>query len=346
MAQDIEIAAQGGALVEHGSANLLATIADAARDPTVDAAKMTALADLAIKLQSHEQQQQFNRDLNAAIMEMPVITKSGRIIIPAKDGKPERVQGTFARFEDLNRIVKPILQRHNLAITFDLGDEGGKPSCAPILRHSNGWTERGDKLSAPIDTSGSKNNTQAVGSASSYLKRYTMCASLNIVTEGEDDDGTGRGNVTLPHERELAVLEEAKAAFEAGGYMAWFQAQSPKDRAWLVVKGHHQSFGGPALPPPKTVEHNEPRSALERRVQAYVDDIKACADLSALQALQQERLEWFEQLRNRRNDLAEIIIAASSEKFVALKGGIDDSSDDDDLDYGEAPADDLFGADK
>ena len=41
----------------------------------------------------------------------------------------------------------------------------------------------------PLDTSGSKNAVQAVGTSVSYGKRYVMCAMLNIATRGEDDDG-------------------------------------------------------------------------------------------------------------------------------------------------------------
>ena len=72
------------------SGNLLAQIVEAARDPTVDAGKMEAMANLAMKLQDRELQAQFNRDLASAIMEMPRISKRGVITIPAKDGRPER----------------------------------------------------------------------------------------------------------------------------------------------------------------------------------------------------------------------------------------------------------------
>ena len=44
----------------------------------------------------------------------------------------------------------------------------------------------------PLDTSGSKNGVQAVGSTVSYGKRYAICALLNIST-GDDTDGN------IPH---------------------------------------------------------------------------------------------------------------------------------------------------
>lgn len=344
----------GTAVGEHtgGSGNLLATIATAARDPQVDAAKMEAMANLALKLQAHEQEQQFNRDLNAALTEMPVITKAGRITIPAnpEKGTPERVQGHFARFEDLNAVVKPILARHNLAITFDLGSDGIVPSCIPVLRHTNGWVWQGRALSAPVDSSGAKNNTQGVGSTTSYLKRYTMCAALNIVVESEDDDGNG-GQILMPNERGNLITEAAQAAFDDGQYTEWFSVQSPKDRAWLVQSGKHAEFGGPALPPPSSGTPAPPpppppppppagKSALEQRVEQYEAELEKLTTLEDLQRLQVERAEWAEQVKGKRPDLHERIVSANNLAYQRLSGSIEDQRDD------GAPAGDgtLFGA--
>jgi hypothetical protein len=49
-------------------------------------------------------------------------------------------------------------------------------------------------MTLPLDTSGSKNNVQAVGSSTSYGKRYTATLLLNIRTKGEDDDGHAGGD--------------------------------------------------------------------------------------------------------------------------------------------------------
>lgn len=226
------------------SGNFLQAILQAATDPNVDADKVKTMADLAVSLQDRERETQFNQSLNAAIQEMPVITREGIIQIPAKDGKPARVQGRFARFEDIYRVVRPILERHQLAIRFNVGDSPNGVTVQPVLSHANGYTERGDTMRLPHDQSGSKNNTQAVGSAAAYGKRYTLCAMLNIVTEGADTDGNSNVHVSLPYEREQTVLGEAEAAHQAGTYVEWFSTQGPKDRAWLINSGNHERFGG------------------------------------------------------------------------------------------------------
>lgn len=236
------------------SENLLAQVIQAAKDPAIDAAKMETLARLVNSQQDREREIEFNQDKNAAIMEMPVITKDGRIIIQNKDGGGSREQGRFARFEDIDRVCRPILARHNLAVTFEMNErQGGGITVTPILSHANGMTERGGAFPVPAEKSGAKNDAQAMGSSASYGKRYSYCAILNIVTEGVDDDGNrGRSTtVHLPFERQQTVETEAKAAAEAGTYMEWFYKQSPKDRGWLVTQPFHAQFsGGAALPPP------------------------------------------------------------------------------------------------
>lgn len=236
------------------SENLLAQVIAAAKDPQIDAAKMETLARLVNSQQDREREIEFNRAKNAAIMEMPVITKDGRIVI-RKQGEQPREQGRFARFEDIDRVCRPILQRHNLAISFEMNErQGGGITVTPILSHANGMNERGGGFPVPPETSGSKNAAQAMGSSAKYGQRYSYCAMLNIVTEGVDDDGNGgRGTtVHLPFEREQTVLTEAAAAAEAGTYRDWFNHQSPKDRAYIIQSGKHGEYGGQtSLPKPK-----------------------------------------------------------------------------------------------
>jgi hypothetical protein len=291
---------------EQQSGNFLAAILKAATDPAIDATKVATMAELAVKLQDRERETEFNRAKNAAIMDMPVITKEGIITIPAKDGKPARTQGRFARFEDIYRVVRPILQVNNLALAFDVAERpSGGVTVRPILSHANGYTERGEAMPLPADTSGSKNAAQAVGSSVQYGKRYTMCAMLNIVTEGMDDDGRGGApNVSLPFEREQVVLNDAKQAHEDGRYLEWFGGQSPKDRAWLIQSGQHEGFGGQVTlalpksePKPEPAQQQaksaaKPTNNREQRARDWVDwfkgELAKCGDVPTITALQDD----------------------------------------------------------
>jgi len=250
------------------SSKTLAMILEAARDPAIDAAKTEQMVNLALKLQDREREEQFNRSKNAALSQMPVITRSGLIVINDKHGNFVRNQGRFARWEDIDRIVRPILDEHSLALSFDVGErETGGVLVTPILTHRNGYTERGHAMPVPADLSGAKNAAQAIGSAISYGKRYTACAMLNIVTEGIDDDGNMGAStmVSLPYERQAVVEKDARAAHAAGNYQEWFDTQPPRDRAWLVENGLHEEFGGKALPAPTSAEIVVDQAEAQRR---------------------------------------------------------------------------------
>jgi hypothetical protein len=60
-----------------------------------------------------------------------------------------------------------------------------------IVSHRDGYSEENSLSSGP-ETSGNKNNIQALGSACTYLERYTLMAALGL-TASEDDDGQAAG---------------------------------------------------------------------------------------------------------------------------------------------------------
>lgn len=333
----------GGAITEAQSESAmrfqqtLAMIREAMFNPDVDAAKAEVMANLMNGQEDRLLLTEFNRDLNAAIMSMPTITKAGIIVIPANrdKGTAERTQGRFARFEDIDRVVRPILDEHRLSIRFDIGEVNGKVSVRPIIGHRNGQTWIGEAMTAPLDTSGAKNNVQAAGSTVSYLKRYTMCAALNIVTEGTDDDGSlGKFAIGMTHEREVTVLEEAEEAHRDGRYMDWFKTQSHKDRGWLVSSGHHSRLGGaPALPDASRGEgadsapqgQQQPRqrdtSTAKGWTDQYVEDCEAAQTLEDLQRVQVDGADSLARLKEAAPRQHQRAIDAGAAAYTRLTGG-------------------------
>jgi hypothetical protein len=74
----------------------------------------------------------------------------------------------------------------------------------------------------PHDSTGSKNAVQAVGSSTSYGKRYTACALLNITSRGEDDDGETAAK--KPEEEKPAPPAKSSASLkkrDENGKDAW-----------------------------------------------------------------------------------------------------------------------------
>lgn len=169
------------------SGGLLDVIARAARDPSVDIDKMERLIAMQERVQDRQAVVAFNSALADLQPGLPVIGERGGI----KD-RNGNIQSTYALWEDVNEAIRPLLAEHGFALRFKVERKEDQISVTGILSHREGHSEE-TTLTLPTDGSGSKNAVQAVGSSTSYGKRYTAFALLNITSTGEDDDGRKGG---------------------------------------------------------------------------------------------------------------------------------------------------------
>jgi len=169
------------------SSGILAVIERAARDPNVDIDKMERLILMQERVQSREAQTAYYADLAKMQPNLPIIDERGGI-----KGRDGQVQSTYALWEDVNEAIRPTLAEHGFSLSFRVSRAEGEIVVTGILAHHFGHREE-TTLALPTDTSGSKNAVQAVGSSTSYGKRYTAFALLNLTTTGEDDDGNKAG---------------------------------------------------------------------------------------------------------------------------------------------------------
>lgn len=165
------------------SGGLLDVIARAARDPNVDVAKMERLFELQERVQARDAKIAYSTALAELQPLLPVISERGKILNNSK-----QVQSTYAYWEDVNEAIRPLLAEHGFSLSFRTGKSGSDITVTGVLSHRDGHSEE-TTISLPADSSGSKNAVQAVASSTSYGKRYTAFALLNITTKGEDDDG-------------------------------------------------------------------------------------------------------------------------------------------------------------
>lgn len=176
---------------------MLAVIAAAAADPACQPDKMRALLDMQKEIKAEEARIAFTRAYSALQEKLPSINARGRIEIPGKSGKAGQ-STAYATFNEIHKVTKPILREFGFTL-----------SCAPdampdgrlIMRGALDHIEGGAKtgmIVLPIESSGSKNNVQGVGSAISYGKRYLAITLLNLVShasEDIDDDGQAAGKL-------------------------------------------------------------------------------------------------------------------------------------------------------
>lgn len=125
----------------------------------------------------------FDHAIAEAKAEIPPILKNRNVDFTTQKGR------TNYRFEDLAEIAKtvdPILSKNGLSYRFRTRQDGGNVVVSCILSHRDGYSEE-TTLSCPPDNSGNKNPIQAVGSATTYLQRYTLKLALGLAASVDDD---------------------------------------------------------------------------------------------------------------------------------------------------------------
>lgn len=126
----------------------------------------------------------FARALAGARSQIPPIMKDATVDFKNKDGRRTHYQ--HETLAGIARVIDPILSEYGLSYRFrtDQGSGGVRVTC--IIAHSDGHSEETSLTCAP-DGSGQKNPFQAVGSAVTYLQRYTLKAALGLSAEVDDD---------------------------------------------------------------------------------------------------------------------------------------------------------------
>ncbi len=222
---DLVSRAEGGAIASQMNGAVAETtqylefLDRAARDPNVDVAKMTALMDMQERTLARRAEQEFNEAFTAMTQEMPRIRKNRDVVI--KDKK----QYSYATWDGIFDTIGPILQKHGFSLSFDTAPrqgEGGGITVTGTLLHRSGH-KRAASIPIPLENSGSKNNVQGVGSSFSYGKRYTTTMLLNLVVEGDDDDGKAGGTRYITADQKQRIIDlQVETKADTVGFLRHF----------------------------------------------------------------------------------------------------------------------------
>lgn len=149
---------------------------------------MSQLLQLQEKVEANTARKAFNAAISAARAEMPVIVKNARVQYEGKqsNGKVDYAHETLAQIAEQ---IDPILARHGLSYRFRPSQPAaGQLSVTCVISHELGHSEE-NTMTAGVDGGAGKNHLQAIGSATTYLSRYTLKAGLGLSAAEVDDDG-------------------------------------------------------------------------------------------------------------------------------------------------------------
>jgi ERF superfamily len=249
---------------------IFSLIERAARDPSVDIEKFKALFALRREAEADRARIEFAQAFAALLPELPIVDRKGRIVVYSKTDRekpggptPEDrpIQSTpYAQFDDILEAIRGPLSAHGFGVRFEpTVREDGRLVVTCFLEHNRGHWKKADSPPLKHDTTGSKNDVQAVGSAMSYGMRYALRGVLPIVShapQDKDDDGKAAGDEPLVEPDQVADIEARLTATGTAlkGFLEWAELERLEDmrvptykRAveYLAEKARRQKKGQP-----------------------------------------------------------------------------------------------------
>lgn len=214
--------------VQSEPASMLQVIAGAAANPACDVQKMQALLDMQDKLIERDARKEFSTAMADACGEIPQVEKNGTVSFNGKGSYK------FTKWEDMDRVIRPVLARHNLRLSFNTRPAEGNSNKVIIgtISHANGQSQSAE-IELPIDAGQGRNALQGFGSTISYGKRYCAEMLLNIVRTEEDNDGRFRqrqdeSRISPEQKEEIVQLLQASGR-DPAKFLAWVGAATVDD---------------------------------------------------------------------------------------------------------------------
>lgn len=125
-----------------------------------------------------------NKSESIAALAAALAKAQAEIENASKTASNPHFKSKYADLAEVLNTVRPVMSRHGIAIVQMPSFESGLASVETLMTHSSGeWIS--NTCSAPV----SKQDAQGVGSAITYLRRYSLAAFAGVAQE--DDDGNG-----------------------------------------------------------------------------------------------------------------------------------------------------------
>jgi hypothetical protein len=204
-----------------------------ALNPKLTPEKLEKLIGLQLKVDAINAERAFEAAYLAMQPRIPRISKRWQIT-----NKEGRVQSRYAKYEDIRKVVDPILAAFGFTLAFETNWPDGKMEIVGILKHTAGHARR-SAFRSEADASGGKNAIQGIGSARSYGQRYNVKDLLAIVEEGEDDDGRQMAKRTKTATVPPSVADDLITVQERAHIVDLVQScgRSEQDvKAWLAYR--------------------------------------------------------------------------------------------------------------
>lgn len=133
----------------------------------------------------------------------------GEMQAAIKDKVNPFFKSSYADLGSVWDAARPVLSKYGLCImqTTEMTSDGSKIIMVTTLAHTSGqWV----KSFLPLNPA--KNDSQGIGAAITYLRRYSLSAIVGVVCDDDDDGETeaGRGKTRQPQQTNQTVPAQPK----------------------------------------------------------------------------------------------------------------------------------------
>ena len=184
-----------------------------------DLDKLEKLMDLQERWEKNEARKAYVQAMSDFKASPPEITKDKHV----EHGNTKYDHATLA---NVTNTINAALSQHGLSSAWKTDQADKMITVTCTITHVGGHSES-TSLTAGADTSGSKNPIQAIGSAITYLQRYSLLSLTGLAAKGMDDDGGGSDPQPLVTEEQATAIydlgSEVGADFKK--FLAYFKAE-------------------------------------------------------------------------------------------------------------------------
>ena len=172
---------------------LLAMIERLATNPQLNIEVFDRLLKARREEEDRAAERAFNTAMSQAKGELQPVLKTRDVDFTSAKGT--RTKYKYEAFADVARAVDPVFAAHGLSYRFPIEQQGDQVRVTCVVSHADGHSER-TKLEGKVDPgSTGMSMVQALGSALTYLQRYSLRAAIGLAA-GVDDDGKGAGGTS------------------------------------------------------------------------------------------------------------------------------------------------------
>ena len=175
--------------------------------------QLEKLMNLQLTWEANEARKAFVVALNALKANPPKLEKTKRVHFKEVDFK-------HATLDNVCEIVGAALSQHGLSHRWEVHQDDKNIKVTCVLTHELGHSER-VTMQAGADATGSKNAIQAIGSAVTYLQRYTLLSATGLAARDQDNDGKDTGETISTEQKEelIALIKETNT--DTAKFLTW-----------------------------------------------------------------------------------------------------------------------------